>query len=85
MSINTAPGNICAARSRNLISAIRTARAELARRRVAASRLEGRGASDAAPRLLAREICSCPPEQKRLEAPLAFAARLRRLCQPKRP
>jgi hypothetical protein len=85
MSINTAPGNICAPRSRNLISAIRTVRAELARGQVAASRLEGRGASDAAPRLLAREIGSCPPEQKRLEAPLAFAARHRRLRQPKRP
>ncbi len=84
MYSNTAPGNICAARSRNLISAIRTVRAELARRRVAASRLEG-GGSDAAPRLLAREICSCPPEQKRLEALLAFAARLCRRSQPKRP
>ncbi len=85
MYSNTAPGNICAARSRNLISAVRTVRAELARRRVAASRLEGRGASDAAPRLLTREIRSCPPKQKRLEALLAFAARLCRRRQPKRP
>ena len=85
MSINTAPGNVYAARSRNLISAIRTVRAELARRRVAASRLEGRGALDAAPRLVAREICSCPPKQKRLEALMAFAASLRRRIQPKRP
>jgi len=84
MSIDTAPGNVCAARSRNLISAIRTVRAELARGRVAASRLEG-DASDVAPRLRAREISSCPPKQKRLEALLAFAARLRRWWQPKRP
>jgi len=34
---------------------------------------------------LALAICSCPPEQKRLEAALAFAARLCRLKPPKRP
>jgi hypothetical protein len=66
-----------------LISAIRTVRAEQARRRDASSRLEGRGAPDAAPRT--PEICSCPSKQKRLEALLAFAARLRRRRQPKRP
>jgi hypothetical protein len=85
MYSNTAPGDICAARSRNLISAIRTVRAELARSRAAASRLEGGGAADAAPRLLARENCSCPPGQKRLEALMALAARLRRRIQSKRP
>jgi hypothetical protein len=35
--------------------------------------------SDAVLWSFALAICSCPPEQKRLEAALAFAARLRRL------
>jgi len=101
--INTAPSNIRAASSRNLISATRTVSGLALTTRLAPSvallgvaKLGAKAIRGLAPRRtrrlgrrprgpLALAICSCPPEQKRLEAALAFAARLRRLKPPKRP